>query len=284
CLERVGEAMRSLSPKLREAMVLFYLEGMTASAGAEALGIGVDTMKKRLRLGRKGLQRYFAKHDEGELDQLLPHRSKRRADQIVAGLALGPVMPDFGAAIAHAGPAMWLGDLRHGASPWLLQEKLAVYVGVPFASAKNVIAAGVIALAAGSAATVLAINPSDDAKAPVVVTGAIGDPSFLFTDLTQDEGGDDAPAIDGVNAVPAERVLVVENLGSAAGSGLRVGDKIVKVNGHPISTSVIEDPRGYIYGPAGAKITVTVRREDGAGPATELDMEIPALRAGGPTT
>ena len=56
CLEQIGDALRSLSPKLREAMVLYYIEGNTAREAAESLGINVDTMKKRLRLGRKKMQ------------------------------------------------------------------------------------------------------------------------------------------------------------------------------------------------------------------------------------
>jgi RNA polymerase sigma factor (sigma-70 family) len=46
CLDQIEEALRSLFPKLREAMLVYYIEGNTAREAAESLWINVDTMKK----------------------------------------------------------------------------------------------------------------------------------------------------------------------------------------------------------------------------------------------
>jgi C-terminal processing protease CtpA/Prc len=49
--------------------------------------------------------------------------------------------------------------------------------------------------------------------------------------------------------------------GSAAnGADLRVGDRIVRINGLPISSGVREDPRATLYGHPGTTLRLTVER------------------------
>lgn len=53
---KVRVALDKVSPKLREALALYYFEEMNVTEAAVALGVARETMKKRLQLGRKALR------------------------------------------------------------------------------------------------------------------------------------------------------------------------------------------------------------------------------------
>lgn len=262
CLEDIGKALRALSPKLRDAMVLFYLEGRTATECAEALGTNVDTMKKRLRLGRKRLQRYFAKRNEGDLDDLLPHKPReRQVTRVMSGLAMGPVMPELGSQAAKFGPGLWLADWWHGASFSVVKETAARTAGGAWLMAKAGATAAAVFVVGTGAVVVLA---SDSTPAPEQAAASAIEvaPTGTVTAAALDDLGR-APA------APIEAYILVDPaLASSAanGSDLRVGDRIVRINGLPISSGVREDPRATLYGHPGTTIRLTVERptQDGA--------------------
>ena len=52
CFTCISGVMSSLSPKLREALALYYLEGKTVAESAEALGVREDTMKETASPGQ----------------------------------------------------------------------------------------------------------------------------------------------------------------------------------------------------------------------------------------
>jgi RNA polymerase sigma-70 factor (ECF subfamily) len=54
--QRIWNALRSLSPKLRETAVLRYYEGMTYPEIGQVLGIPTKTAESRMRLAHKALQ------------------------------------------------------------------------------------------------------------------------------------------------------------------------------------------------------------------------------------
>ena len=259
CLDQIGEALRSLSPKLREAMVLFYLEGQTASASAEALGIGVDTMKKRLRLGRKKMADYFARHQVEDVEQLLPHRPRKKIEQVVAGLAVGPVLPDWGASIASAGPSMWLHDLWHGASPRVIFETGGVG---PFAKATA--AAGGLVVAGIAAGAILMGEPTVASQNVAAVTL---NPQTTMSAVAGTTGNSDLPSNE-------RYMLVSDAFAGGVPPELEAGDRIVRVNGVPISASILEDPRGYFGGLPGTDVTLTVLRTHPGRNAQELTFTI----------
>ena len=259
CLDQIGEALRSLSPKLREAMVLFYLEGQTASACAEALGINVDTMKKRLRLGRQKMADFYARRQVEDVEQLLPHRPRKKVEQVVAGLAVGPVLPDWGASIAGAGPSLWLHDLWHGASPRVIFETGGVGpVAKATAAAGGLVVAG---LAAG------AILLSEPPVAQMENGGAV-------TLRPQATMAAVAGASDSDIPTTERYMLVSDAFGGSFPPELEAGDRIVRVNGVPISASILEDPRGYFGGLPGTEVTVTVVRTHPGGTAQELTFAL----------
>ncbi len=275
CIEHIGEALRSLSPKLRDAMVLYYMEGKTAAECAAALGISVDTMKKRLRLGRRRMQEFFERIAERDLHQLLPQKPRRQIEHILAGLAFGPIMPDLGHAAAAAGPAMWLADIAHGASLKVTGAALLKSSGGVLTLAKAATAATAIAAVGAGAGTVLVMRPPSGpgTVSPVVVAMAA-------------QAGAMAPAHDGMEATISRdgsgialtetRFILVEQdyAGLGAANGLRKNDRIVEVNGRPIAMNIKEDPRAYLYGLPGTTVRVTVMRPGAAGKETRVELDI----------
>ena len=62
--ERVGAALRRMSPKLRSVLVLCDIEECTVSEAAEALEIPVNTVRSRRRLARQAFQRIWEETEE----------------------------------------------------------------------------------------------------------------------------------------------------------------------------------------------------------------------------
>ena len=267
CLDQVGEGLRTLSSKLRDAMVLYYIEGQSAADAAEMLGISTDTMKKRLRLGREKLQRFYRRKADYQLEPLLPYKPRKRIENIVAGLAIGPVLPEMAAAAANPGPWMVLGDVLNGAS-WSVVKGSGFAHGVLGSMAvKSALTAAVVATLAVGAGVVLVVEPgsgkTEDSMAvagTALVTpgpGEVADAALSDVETTQ-------------------RYMPVENLFGGVlpdDSPFLPGDRIVKVNGLPISASVREDPRSVLQGKAGTQVTVSVTRPAAIGGGTE-EVEI----------
>lgn len=110
-------AMQQLNAPIREALVLFYLEGRSVSEAARQLGISENAFKLRLHTGRTRLRAIFEKQIEERLDRdLAPPDSSTAASRIMAALALGPVMPHLGDAGASSTLGLWLDHFLHNAS------------------------------------------------------------------------------------------------------------------------------------------------------------------------
>jgi C-terminal processing protease CtpA/Prc len=56
--------------------------------------------------------------------------------------------------------------------------------------------------------------------------------------------------------------------------GLQKGDRIIKVNRLPLSRTIIEDPRAFLYGFPNTPVSVTVLRANANGADEELEFEI----------
>ena len=66
-LERVREGLNTLRPRIRDALILYYLEGQSVVEAAKALGITREAMKSRLHKGRTELRAYFESSWEDDL-------------------------------------------------------------------------------------------------------------------------------------------------------------------------------------------------------------------------
>ncbi len=234
CLEHVTEALETLSPKLREAITLYYFEGHTAADAADALGISVDTMKKRLRLARAKLQRYYQVRQVEEIGQILPSRPRKRIEQIVAGLAIGPVMPEWAQRITSAAPRA-------------------------AAVASNAASFGGVMIGAAASLTVLVGVEFQNAPQPA----SVEDMGFTSasTSISATQG---VASIDG--AVLGGYIVVKKSMPAVRPGerGLRPGDTIVGINGRAIDDLLDADGRG-VLGVSGAPVTVTYIPADGDG-------------------
>jgi hypothetical protein len=230
-------------------------------------------MKKRLRLGKKKIQRYYKRKRMDDLDPLLPHKPKHHIERIASCVAMGPVMPELGATMATPGPFMWLSDLWNGASFSSAKVALAHSGAGAWATAKTVavvVTIGVIGIGAGA---VLVFPPSDMLDEEAAPAAASAE-AFL------EEGAyfavPESPIRDGSEPVTSERTLrITLDVG-----GLLEGDRVIKVRGLPLSESIMENPRATLQGLPGDTIPVTVERNlsDGTGTKRlELEFEIPYL-------
>lgn len=228
CREQVRKALETLSPKLREAMTLYYLEGNTASSAADALGISVDTMKKRLRLGRARLQRYYEARQIEEIEQVLPERPQRQIERIVAGLAIGPVMPEWGAKIA--------GRSALGAST--ITTSAASFAGVLTGAAAS------MAILAGAPFQWDAGAETAAARIDVIATDSF-------------DAEDDVKFVDG--AVTGKHLVALADMDSAepGGRGIRSGDTIVAINGQPIAQRIDSSDQGVLGHVPGSEVRIT---------------------------
>jgi hypothetical protein len=230
-------------------------------------------MKKRLRLGKKKMQRYYERNRMDDLDPLLPHKPKHRIERIVSGVAMGPVMPELGATMSTPGPFMWLSDLWNGASFSSAKGALAQSGAGAWATAKTVgVVASIGAIGVGAGA-VLVFPPSDVLDEEAVPVAASAE-AFLEEDAYI--AVTELPIRDGSEPITSERTLrVTRDVG-----GLLQGDRVIEVRGLRLSASILENPRATLQGLPGEKIPVTVERNlsDGTGmKRLELEFEIPYL-------
>lgn len=94
----VWRAVESLSPTLREAVVLFYLEGQSVAQVAQILGTTENTIKKRMQHARPKLRSYFEKQWESEFAHVRKHM--QGAVAVMSALPMGPLDPATGSAAA----------------------------------------------------------------------------------------------------------------------------------------------------------------------------------------
>lgn len=144
---RVQEALATLTPLYREAMVLFYMEGQSVRDAARELGITEGAMKLRLHQGRKRLRALLEADLEQELIQEVSAPTPARAvERIASALMIGPAMPSLGKAAAAPGIGLWLHETMHsGLSQW---PRMLIDGGVAMSTKKAVIA-GAVALVLG---------------------------------------------------------------------------------------------------------------------------------------
>ena len=272
CRAQLEEAMTTLSDKLRDAMVLYYFEGQTVSECAEALGITIDTMKKRLRLGRARLHRYYTRRAQDDLEQLLPHQPQRTVpvERIMAGLVMGPAMPELGATAAKIGPGMVVNDLLHGASPSAIKDGAGAVLHGSITTAKTATVATAVSATAAAAGAVLVFSPLSG-EPPV---NAAGESSAMA--ITTDSGAmiveDDGELAEGYG-----REIAVEDLFNGPPrpeTGLQAGDRIVRINGQRLAASVTDDPRAVLLPTPGATVHVTVLR---GGDEVDVTFVLPRL-------
>ncbi|HRI87900.1 MAG TPA: sigma-70 family RNA polymerase sigma factor [Candidatus Hydrogenedentes bacterium] len=109
-------ALQELKPPIREALILYYLEGRSISEAARQLGISENAFKLRMHTGRQRLRTFFEQQVEESLyKDLLPPDRAITSSRILAGLAIGPVMPQASAAASGSGLGLWLDHFIHNA-------------------------------------------------------------------------------------------------------------------------------------------------------------------------
>jgi RNA polymerase sigma-70 factor (ECF subfamily) len=113
--EIIRSALATLSPKIREALVLFYLEGLSVAETARSLGITEGATKLRLMQGRKKLREHF----EGLLDTDLQEAIRVQTPdldraQIARFLSIGPALPALSESVSGSGAGLISHQLIHG--------------------------------------------------------------------------------------------------------------------------------------------------------------------------
>ncbi|MFC1734667.1 sigma-70 family RNA polymerase sigma factor [Candidatus Hydrogenedentota bacterium] len=101
---QVNRALSALSPKLRDALVLFYLKEESITEAAHSLGITKHAMKARLHQGRKKLKDRLMAQWEAELrTEIEPMDSAKASKRVLSGIALGPALPSIADAATSTG-------------------------------------------------------------------------------------------------------------------------------------------------------------------------------------
>ncbi len=174
---QIWDALRSLSPRLREVVVLYYLEGRSVREVAQSLDCSPSAVKKRLERARPKLRAYFEARWEAELEnerkRLQPPDAAKR---FTAGLALGPVQAALGSAASGSGLiSLWGHGLMHGELPSLIQSSVAG--GLKLTGVKLAVS-GACALLIGAVVLSFIHQPApsgSDDTAPALVAWDAGD-------------------------------------------------------------------------------------------------------------
>jgi RNA polymerase sigma-70 factor (ECF subfamily) len=104
----VWDALESLPSGLRETIVLYYLHGESLRGVATALGISENAAKKRLHYGRTKLREHFEERWMGEMARARSTMAGHSArDRFLAGIAIGPAVPELAKSAANAGVGLW---------------------------------------------------------------------------------------------------------------------------------------------------------------------------------
>ncbi len=146
--DALWQAVETLSPALRETVVLFYLQDRSVAETAKALGISNNAVKKRTQHARKKLRAHFEERWETALsaqaDRLSP---KKGAARIVGLLALPPAVAAAGEAAAAQALASTQALSWHGA----LYSTLKGSVPVQLKTAAVALGLAAVVLTAGLA-------------------------------------------------------------------------------------------------------------------------------------
>jgi len=260
---KVREGLQQLSPKLREAMVVYYLEGKSARETAEALGVKTETLRKRLVLGRSQLRAYWQSDDEDELKAALPPIPPNGPNRVTMALSAGPAVPALGRYASGSGIRLWLDHIAHGGS-LRLQDAAWLLAAHMKAAAVGLVAAAVVL----TGATWFAYRNTGDfgaAHAPAWGTASQAD------DVKKGIGVF-SHKVASSPVGPHYFVLAVVSDSPAAQAGLRRLDRIVAVDGVPL-TEDFEENRRRVLGLAGAEVRLTVlRAQTGGRPPKELQF------------
>ena len=138
-------ALETLSPPLREAVVLFYLEENSIAETAAMLGVTENSVKKRLQHARPKLRTYFEKQWKAEMERERQRvKSSEAGKRFMAGAALGPVS-GLGGKLG-TGIGLWLHSALHGEGA----GRLASLTSLQSVSVPSVAVALVIVAALGA--------------------------------------------------------------------------------------------------------------------------------------
>jgi len=121
--KRLFGILQELSPCIREAVIVYYMEGRSIEETAAALDVSENTVKQRLKRGRDQLREYLLARWESEFDEelreLVPAGVLRR---LMLGLAMGAVLPGLARQATAGGIRLGLHRLyyeRWRAADWL---------------------------------------------------------------------------------------------------------------------------------------------------------------------
>jgi len=133
----VWDALNRLSPGVREAMVLFYVEGRSTVDAARSLGVSENAIRTRLYQGRRKMRSDLEARLERELSRRPPKETTARIRSL---LALGPAVPLAGARAARCGFELWAHGVRHsgGAAPFVKATVLAAMLAIAAAGSLGV--------------------------------------------------------------------------------------------------------------------------------------------------
>jgi RNA polymerase sigma-70 factor (ECF subfamily) len=112
--EIIRSALGTLSPKIRESLVLFYLEGQSVAETARSLGISEGATKLRLMQGRRKLREHFESQLDSDLREAICIEAPGmdRA-QIAKVLSVGPVLPAIGESVSGSGTGLIVHEFIH---------------------------------------------------------------------------------------------------------------------------------------------------------------------------
>jgi RNA polymerase sigma-70 factor (ECF subfamily) len=124
-LEHIWEGLNTLRPKLRDAVVLYYMEEQSIVEAANALGISPEAMKSRLHKGRTQLKRHFESSWEEELrSEMLGASAGSVKERLASTMALGPVIPISSSALSPSGLGLWFHQWIHGGTSSVVSPTL----------------------------------------------------------------------------------------------------------------------------------------------------------------
>lgn len=265
CLADIRHALQRLSPKLREALVLYYLEGNSLSESAEALGIKVDTMKKRLHLGCEKLRAMQQRQEEPILQQLPSYTARPHTERIMAGLAFGPAIPGLGKATPLSSVNLVLHHLYHGGSMAALKE---AGLSVPLIKCAGMGASMLCCLLIGFGVAFPQAAPWSNAPARDADGETQNDIKcqkrmgmFMLEIWNDPVQGNSIQVLLPFPAYPAYQ------------AGLRPGDRIVKINGLPVRPGYRNDP-SFRWENVDVPVRLTIMRAQEGGGETPVEVDV----------